>query len=126
MQPWLIVLVTLLSGGILFGIIFYFKNRKNKNQPAAVTNPVVMYTNSTAIPSTNRAPAYNIGTPPTMYQYSSVTANQVGFNPVVVPGYQGHPNTHHNQQFHTQMGQPIHSAYSTPHRSMAQPTAPTM
>lgn len=33
-------------------------------------NPV-MITNTHVIPSTNSNPTYNIGTPPTMYQYSN-------------------------------------------------------
>jgi len=100
MQAWMIISITVLSGLLLFSIIFFIKKRMSERQRRQ--NSVVMYNNTNTIPSTNNAPAYNMGTPPPMYQYQTVQAqqiypNQQQFQHPPPPGViqQGYPGQQH-------------------------------
>lgn len=83
-----------------------------------------MFTNTTVVPSTNHAPAYNMGTPPTMYQYQTATAQLVYPNQQYpnqqYPNQQYPPGVH--QGYHGQQFYPM--APSAP-GLMPQPTAPS-
>ena len=117
MRSWLIILITVSVGLILFGIIFFIKKKKNQRRSR---NPV-MFTNTAVVPSTNHAPAYNMGASPTMYQYQTVTAQQVYPIQQHPPGYnvQMYPPTQGQQQFYP----PAHGQAPTA-PAMPMPSAP--
>jgi len=121
MDPWAIILITLSVGLVLFIITFVIKKKKNEKR----SNPV-MFTNTQSIPSTNtsRAPAYNMGTPPTQYQtYSTTVIAQP-----VYPNQQYPPGVH--QGFHAQgyppQGQIYHPSQGQGYPQQQEPFFPPM
>lgn len=85
MEPWLIILITVSSGAAAFGLIFFIKNRKEKKRQntrnAVLSMPVVMVpviSNNNFVPSTDRAPAYNMRRAPVMiHQPSPMHGQQI-------------------------------------------------
>ena len=140
MQPWAIILITIGSGLIVFGLVLFLKNQKSKQHQNASHLPM-MVTNPNAVPSTNHGPVFNTGTPPTMYQMPTMVHSQ---GPrVIVQGnnvQQGMIHGYHGQQgvvhgYPVQQGyamQPVvrnnhpntvygHPATGTAYRIMGQP-----
>lgn len=104
MEKWLIILLIVSIGLAFYGIVFCIKKRSNKRQRRQ--NPVI-FTNANVVPSTSHAPAYNVGAPPPMYQYQTVTAQQMypnqQYQPPVHQGYHEQPaylHTQGQQQFY--------------------------
>lgn len=123
MQSWLIILIVVLSGLAVFVILFALKNRKGAKN-LAMQQPVVMVTSASTIPSTNNQPTFNMGTPPTMYQYAQYPPANNGQR-YVQPGYGGHPHLQPHQG-HPQMqpiqGHPHMQPYPNQHGQIINPT----
>lgn len=100
MEAWIIVIITISCGLGLFGIIFAFKHRKNKRRDLPMVQPqpvvVVSSVNTNMIPSTSRAPAFNVGNSQAVHQQPTVSfynpSGVVQFNQQPPPQYAYNPN----------------------------------
>ncbi|CRL03314.1 CLUMA_CG016317, isoform A [Clunio marinus] len=141
MQTWLIILITILSGLAVFVLLFIIKKKRSEKrhrERAAMAQPSIVIPNTTTvIPSTNRQPAYNLGNPTQVRQFTTVmyhsgpnpTSGQMyppgnappyPYNPnVIPPPYQQQPQ---QQQMYPQYVNP--NPYQQPTRLMPVASAP--
>ena len=142
MQPWLIVLITISSGIVLFGLIMCLKNRKAKNRRTGgaihSSQPVMVVTSNTShiVPSTSGAPRYNVGNSQILHQQPGIIYTNQSHMPMQFQSRDYHPQSQQIYQPPQQMYpvQPQQVVYpsqaqasqyyqTTMHKVVAQPMA---
>lgn len=127
MEAWLIVLITISAGLVLFSSIMYCKNKKNKRSinGTAASQPVVVVSNgmqNTFIPSTNRAAVYNARNHPNQ-QIMQVTTGQVYAQQQVYP-QQFYPPQQQSVHFQPTIMQTQQFYTASTHHALPQPSVP--